>query len=371
MNNSTFSNIPVLSVNEMIDKISNAYINIINNNYQIKQFPSIMLWGAPGVGKSQAIKQIANNIEKETGKKTKVTDVRLLLFNPIDLRGIPTVNNERTESIWLKPQIFNMDDSIDNINILFLDEISAAPPSVQAAAYQITLDRVICEHKLPDNCIVIAAGNRLNDKSVAYKMPRALANRLLHLEISNDFQTWKKWAIKNNINEKVTGFLSFRNDFLCDEKNNSEDLAYATPRTWEMVSNILNNISDNINDVEDLISGLIGVGTTIEFKTWCNVYSELPNIEDIFEGKNVKIPQKSDVIYALINSMTHYAYANKDNLKKIGNSIIFANQLPPEYSLILIKDYMTFENNFIHKLLTIPEFNKWINTKGRILNVIK
>ena len=95
------------------------------------------------------------------------------------------------------------------INILFLDEITAAPQSVQAAAYQITLDRVIGEHKLPENCIVIAAGNRVTDKSVAYNMPRALANRLLHITVKGDPDSWHDWAVKSGIHRFVTSFLEY------------------------------------------------------------------------------------------------------------------------------------------------------------------
>ena len=175
------TNISCMTVGKMVGELSRAYCALINAGDKIKMMPSVMLWGAPGVGKSQGVKQIAREIEVRTGKKTVVTDVRLLLFNPIDLRGIPTSNEDKTLAVWLKPQIFQMDDSEDVINILFLDEISAAPQSVQAAAYQITLDRVVGEHRLPDNCIVIAAGNRTTDKSVVYKMPKALANRMLHL----------------------------------------------------------------------------------------------------------------------------------------------------------------------------------------------
>ena len=148
------------------------------------------------------------------------------------MRGIPTANAEKTLAVWLKPQIFQMDESSDVINILLLDEISAAPQSVQAAAYQITLDRIIGEHRLPDNCIVIAAGNRVNDKSVAYKMPKALANRLLHIEVESSFKSWKEWAFRSGINEKVIGFLSFRRDYLNNDDIKSEDLAYNSPRTW-------------------------------------------------------------------------------------------------------------------------------------------
>ena len=185
------TNIPSMNIGKVVSQLTEAYTSVIKSNLPLKTLPSVMLWGPPGVGKSQAIRQLAKEIEQETGKKTVVTDVRLLLFNPIDLRGIPTSNADKTLAVWLKPQIFQMDDSENIVNILFLDEISAAPQSVQAAAYQITLDRVVGEHKLPENCIVIAAGNRTTDKSVAFKMPNALANRLLHIEVQGNFKSWK------------------------------------------------------------------------------------------------------------------------------------------------------------------------------------
>lgn len=169
MNDIKMTNIPSMAVDKMVNQLSEAYSTVINNGLPIRTMPSVMLWGPPGVGKSQAVREIANEIGVRTGKSVNVTDVRLLLFNPIDLRGIPTANADKTLAIWLKPQIFQMDASDDIVNILFLDEISAAPQSVQAAAYQITLDRVVGEHKLPENCIVIAAGNRTTDKSVAFK----------------------------------------------------------------------------------------------------------------------------------------------------------------------------------------------------------
>ena len=368
MNNIKTNNIPQMSVGSIVTKLSSAYSGIINKNIPIKVFPSVMLWGAPGIGKSQAIRQIANEITLNTGKRTNVTDVRLLLFNPIDLRGIPTSNHDKTLAVWLKPQIFNMDESNDVVNILFLDEISSAPQSVQAAAYQITLDRVVGEHKLPDNCIVIAAGNRVTDKSVAYKMPKALANRLMHIEVISSFKAWMQWAIRSGIHQKVLGFLSFRNDYLNNENVSSEDLAFNTPRSWEMVSNILNAVSDNVDEVYPLISGLIGTGTAVEFRTWCKVYNQLPNIEDIFLGKNVSVPKSTDVLYALVYAMIGYARNHKNDLKQIGNSIAFSEKLPPDFSVILLKDYMSIEKGYREKLLRIPEFSRWMSTKGRLLN---
>lgn len=368
MSDIKITNIPSMNVGKMVEVLSNAYEIVIRNNLSIKTMPSVMLWGPPGVGKSQAVREIAKSIEGKTDKKVVVTDVRLLLFNLIDLRGIPTANADKTLAIWLKPQIFQMDPSDDIVNILFLDEISAAPQSVQAAAYQITLDRVVGEHKLPDNCFVVAAGNRTTDKSVAFKMPKALANRLLHIEVEGSFESWKQWAISAGINDKVVGFLSFRQSYLMAFDGSNDDIAFATPRSWEMVSNILNGIDDNVDKVYPLIAGLVGTGVAVEFRTWTNVYKDLPSIEDIFEGKMPNMPKGTDAMYALISSMTYYAKKHKEDMKAIANSIRYADRMPPDFSTVLLKDYMYIEENYREKLLRIPEFTKWLNSKGGLLN---
>jgi hypothetical protein len=254
------------------------------------------------------------------------------------------------------------------INILFLDEISAAPQSVQAAAYQITLDRVVGEHRLPDNCIVIAAGNRITDKSVTFKMPKALANRLLHIEVDGSFKAWKKWAIRTGIHEKVIGFLTFRQNYLMGFDSSSDDLAFATPRTWELVSNLLNSVSDDVDQMYFMISGLVGSGVAVEFRTWASVYKELPNIPDIFDGKFPPLPRNTDSMYALTASMTAYAREHKEDLVRIANSIAYADRMPPDFSTILMKDYMCIEKDYKEKLMRIPEFSQWLSTKGRLLN---
>lgn len=362
------TNIPSMTVGKMADQLSHAYSTVINNGLAIKTMPSVMLWGPPGVGKSQAVRQIGKRIEKDTGKTVRVTDVRLLLFNPIDLRGIPTSNADKTLAVWLKPQIFQMDPDESIINILFLDEISAAPQSVQAAAYQITLDRVVGEHRLPENCIVIAAGNRTTDKSVAFKMPKALANRLLHIEVEGSFESWKEWALRTGINDKVIGFLSFRRTYLMDFDSASDDLAFPTPRSWEMVSNILNGVDDDIDKMYPLISGIIGTGAAVELRTWAKVYKELPSIEDIFDGKAPSLPRNTDAMYALTASMTAYARNHKNEIRRIANSIRYADRMPPDFSAVLMKDYMYIGENYKEKLMTIPEFTRWLQSKGGMIN---
>ena len=362
------TNMPILTVEKTVNTLTEAYCSVIKKGMSPKVLPSVMLWGPPGVGKSQGIRQIAKQIEKETKKKVVVTDVRLLLFNPIDLRGIPTANEDKTLAIWLKPQIFQMDASDEIVNILFLDEISAAPQSVQAAAYQITLDRVVGEHKLPDNCIVIAAGNRVTDKSVSFKMPKALANRLLHIEIEGSFNSWLSWAMKSGVNQKVIGFLSFRTDKLFGFDAKSDDLAFATPRSWEMVSNILNTVSDDVNVVYPMIAGLIGSGLAVEFRSWCNLHKDLPDMEDIFDGRETKLPERSDVVYAVVSSMVAYAKDHRYERDRIGNSLRYAKKMPADYVALLLQSYEVIEDNYKDILMQIPEYLDLIRKRSVMRN---
>ncbi|MBQ4100544.1 MAG: hypothetical protein IJC83_03260, partial [Oscillospiraceae bacterium] len=214
----------------------------------------------------------------------------------------------------------------------------------------------------------VAAGNRTTDKSVAFKMPKALANRLLHIDVEGNFDSWKRWAIENNINEKVLGFLSFRQKYLMEFDATSNDLAFATPRSWEMVSNLLNLIDNDVEKMYPLISGLVGTGVAVEFRSWTRVYEQLPSIEDIFDGKMPSLPSNTDALYALTSSMIIYAKSHKDELYKIENSITYANRMPPDFSTVLMKDYMYIEKDYKDTLLKIPAFSKWLQTKGTLLN---
>lgn len=332
------SNLAAINVNKMVGMLAKAYISLIESNTPFARFPSVMLWGPPGVGKSQGVREIANAIESKTTKRVVITDVRLLLFNPVDLRGIPTTNEDKTLAVWLKPQIFQMDESPEVVNILFLDEISAAPPSVQASAYQITLDRTVGEHKLPENCIVIAAGNRVTDKSVAYNMPKALANRLCHIEVKEDAKSWHEWAVKTGIHKYVVGYLEYNSVGLMRFDASVNNLAFPTPRSWEMVSNILTTVSEKIEEVYPMIIGCVGYNSASNFRMWCELYDTMPSIEAIFAGESVEAPKAQELQIALRSAMV--AYARKFPIKDwIDNSIDFACKLPWSFRGKLMNDY--------------------------------
>ena len=335
----TTSGIMQMTINEMSTTLANAYVNLIKTNASLQKFPSVMLWGAPGVGKSQGVRQIARLIEEKTGKRVEVTDVRLLLFNPVDLRGIPTANAEKTLAIWLKPKIFQLDDSESVVNILFLDEISAAPQSVQAAAYQITLDHTVGEHKLPQNCIVIAAGNRVTDKSVAFNMPKALANRLCHIEIESHQKSWHDWAIKANVNQCVISFLDANPEYLMDFIPEEDDLAFPTPRSWEMVSNVLNYTSSSVKQIFPIIVGCVGERAAFALLDWDKIYDKIPEVKDIYDGTEHGVPLRPEALYALSSKIISYTQGAITE-DRLNNAIKYVFKMQFEFRNRILNDFV-------------------------------
>ena len=357
------NNALTLTVEQAVKQLSSAYVSLIGSNAPLRAFPSVMLWGAPGVGKSQGVRQIAEVIVEKTGKAVTITDVRLLLFNPVDLRGIPTANADKTLAVWLKPRIFQMDDSPEVVNILFLDEISAAPQSVQAAAYQITLDRTVGEHRLPDNCIVIAAGNRVTDRSVAFAMPKALANRLCHIEIVGDSASWRRWAVDAGINRIVLGFLEKNPSMLMRFEPAEDALSFPTPRSWEMVSNILNLVSEDVGEVYPLIVGCIGEEAAFELRSFSEIYGRIPPMEDIFAGKELGIPVRPEALLALSSQFAPYAKRHP-TAEGVDNAVQYATRLPTEFRNRIFAELL--EVKAIRKRLSgIVAFDEWFARSGR------
>ena len=334
------SNIPQVSIGEVIEKMSRLYTVVVKEHRSFRETPAPFLWGAPGVGKSEGVKQIADNLEQTTGKTVIVTDIRLALFSPIDLRGVPVADTERTFTVWLKPKILDMDPSGEVINLLFLDELSSAPPQVQAAAYQLTLDRQIGEHKLPGNCLIMGAGNRSIDRSVTFRMPLALGNRLMHFEINADFDAWKKWAMRHHTHPYVIGYVGFDRRKLCKEELEAEQMAFPTPRSWNFVSNLLWILKDaKIEEIYTEIAACIGSSEAAEFVEWCKCQDALPDTEDIFHGRKTAYPKTPDALYAVISSIVVSAEQKERDKRllkeELDNVAVYAAHFPEDYQTCL------------------------------------
>lgn len=354
-------NIPEVSVNDVVEVLSMLFIAAIEKGRDLRLIPTPFLWGPAGIGKTECIFQIAERIRRETGKRVTVQTVHLLLFSPVDLRGVPVADEHKKFTDWLKPRIFDMDPAEDAVNILFLDELSAAPQSVQAAAYQLTLDRRIGEHSLPENCIVIAAGNRTTDRSVAYKMPKALCNRLMHYCVKSDLASWKEWAVMNGIDARIVGYLSFDPSKLCITPDSSE-LAYPTPRSWSFLSRVLELTGGkDVSPFHDLISACIGTDTALAFEQWCTVYEGLPSVESIACGRCTSYPRRTDELYALISGLTRYVLDRGERIGtgELDNICAYAVRFPVDFAMSFFSDLNT-DQKLAMKLMKCRPFNRWL-----------
>lgn len=303
----------------------------------------LMLWGAPGIGKSSIVKQIA------TENKWQLIDLRLSLLNPVDLRGLPIIDKKENIAKWLPPEFL---PKANGAGILFLDEINKAPGSVMAAAYQLILDRAVGNYRLPDNWRIVAAGNRESDKAQVNRLPSALANRFIHLEVKADVKSWKAWALKNKIDERIISFIDFKNDILATLPKKDEK-AYPTPRSWEFASMIL-GLYEDVENARPLINGAVGEGATSEFYAWLPTFMSLPSAIDILDGKSKTVPKRPDVITALINSLV--ANLTPENLPTFFE---YTFKLKGEYSVLAIKS--AIDAGWEEDLQKLPQFDSWVD----------
>ncbi|MBU0721051.1 MoxR family ATPase [bacterium] len=311
----------------------------------------LFIHGSPGIGKSYIVADVAkkNNLE--------LVDVRLSQMDPVDLRGVPSIKDEQT--LWMPPVFFPKDK--DSSGILFLDELNAAPPSVQAAIYQLVLNRQMGEYMLPKGWRIICAGNRVSDRGVVFRMPTPLANRMVHLHVQARFEDFKLFAIKSGLHKFVIGFLSFRPDLLSTEPVVEDDAnpAFATPRSYHMLSNIL-KAKESIKNITSIIYGTVGYSAGIEFVSYVKVYEELPNIAAIYKGQYPEIHNQPALLYALVSALVEY-YDGSDTHKE--HLFAFSETLPTEFGVMLIKDIIVKDES----LATFGAFDTWLAKYGEYI----
>jgi len=285
------------------------------------------IWGQPGIGKSQIVQQVARKLDRQ------LIDIRAVLLDPVDLRGLPHVNGD-SRAHWCQPDFLPRDGS----GILFLDELPRAPQLVQNACLQLVLDRQVGEYRLPDEWDIIAAGNRLTDGGGSFKLNSALSSRFIHLDAEADLEDFCKWGIRANIHPAILAYVRFRPENLC--KFDASAKNFPCPRSYEFLSQILASNPSPAIEV-DLYKGTIGEGAAIEFASFIKLYRNLPSIDAILlEPKKTPVPVDDPAsLFAVSCALARRATA--DNLK---NVVTYLDRLPEEYSVLCIKDAIARES---------------------------
>ncbi len=286
----------------------------------VKRQRPVFIWGPPGVGKSDVVESIVSDA-RDSGKNAKLYDMRLSMCEPTDIMGIPYYDATAGTMKWAPPALLpKPEDGERDLVVLFLDEMNGAAPAVQAAAYQLILNRRVGEYVLPDNVAVVAAGNRETDKGVTYRMPKPLSNRFIHFEVKVHFDDWVEWATSNGVVADVVGYLTAKKSDLWKFDPKSPDHAFPTPRSWAFVSDILKD-SDDFTDGEitDMVIGTIGQGTALSFAAHRQTSALLPDPTLILKGQVKELKTKE--ISALYSLATSLSYELKAQNEEVGRSI--------------------------------------------------
>jgi len=220
---------------------------------------SWMLHGRPGVGKTELVQTLAAR------KGATLYDLRLTTIEPQDLRGLPFYDHETARTVWYRPE--DLPDDPDRPAILFLDELTAAAPTLQPTVYGLLQERRVGRHRLPDSVFIVAAGNMVEDGAIAYEMGTALSDRLIHMIVQADADDWlTAYAPGAGIHPAVAAFLRGRPDLLetTEDALRRGHAIACTPRSWTRVSQILHAVPDRAAR-QVMVAGTVGEAAAAEF----------------------------------------------------------------------------------------------------------
>jgi MoxR-like ATPase len=275
---------------------------------------SVMIWGAPGIGKSSIVAQVT----EEAG--IGCIDLRLSQLAPTDLRGLPVA--DEGVSRWYPPEFLPRDGR----GVLFLDEINMAPPTMQGVAQQLILDRRVGSYTVPEGWFIWAAGNRKEDRAAVFDMPAPLANRFVHLEVEVDFDSFKAHALGNDFHEQVVAFLSYRPQLL--HKIDPKRPAWPSPRSWELAS--------WLHGAELDIAPAVGEGPAAEFSAFVSLYRDLPDLAKILSGKaKPSFPREPSHRYALVLALISRGQSGNAAMNALR---YLAEKAPPEWAQLYAAD---------------------------------
>lgn len=320
----------------------------------------VMLWGPPGVGKSQMIAQISAR------HAVPMIDIRLSQMEPSDLRGIPFRIENRVE--WAIPAMLPDAGRHGTRGILFMDEITSAPPSVSAAAYQLILDRRLGEYQVPTGWAIFAAGNRQGDRGVTYTMPAPLANRFSHFEVDTHLDDWVAWAYAHNIDERLIGFLRFRPELLFDFDPAHNPIAFPSPRSWEFAHRAIQKFGDSPDLLLPALQACVGPAAGLELNAFIENLDRMPDLDAIIDGELVGVPNEVDLQYAVASALVGRAMRTRDHpdARKIqGHILDYAGRFPlREMGIMLVSD---MHRAIGQNLFAVPQFSVWAKAVADVM----
>ena len=325
----------------------------------------LMLWGPPGVGKSSLIGEACRSHGIE------LIDIRLAQRDPVDLRGLPVPKEDRVD--WLLSSDWPRDP--DSRGIILFDELTAVDRSLQVAVYELILDRRLGDlYSVPEGWLMVAAGNRGEDRAVSMLMSSALANRFCHIEVEPDIEDWQRWAARAGINPDVTGFLRFAPENFHDMEVDLER-GWPSARSWERVSRLIERNQIDDDTLELLVCGLVGIGSGRAFMAFRDWASKLPDVRQLLlDPDSFELPERADQRFALCSAMVFYlARADRETFEQsLDGFMNIGLELPSDFAALVMTDALTRPSDNkrpVDRLITHELMPAWRRKHGHAFSL--
>lgn len=285
------------------------------------------IWGPPGIGKSDSVRQVCASLNLE------LRDRRMSQCDPTDIKGFPAPDLKKGVMRWLPDNLLPTPQ--DPPGLLFLDELNSAPPAVQAACYQLILDRRCGDYVLPDHWAIGAAGNNEGDRGVVHRMPRPLANRFVHLHAEVDIDEFLQYGEAHGMPAEQIAFHRFRSALVHHVDPNSTDHAFPTPRSWMFVKEIREGKKLSARLERELVKGTIGEGPATEFYSFLELIREMPDLEKIYTSPDtVPVPTTPAVMYAVVTEIE----MRTKTVAQFEQYMRYITRLPKEFQVIYVRN---------------------------------
>jgi len=264
---------------------------------------AVLLLGPPGTGKT-ALARVAGG----SGDETIVECRDLCSHLPEDLLGLPF--REAGETRYAPPAWLARLSRPGATGVLVLDDLAAASPAVQVAAFKLVLERRSGDCTLAPGVRIVATANRREDRSNATALPAALRNRMLILELDVDLEGWCAWAASRALAPEIPAFLRFRPGHLSRLPKDADARgAFATPRAWESLALAL-PAARATECVFEIAAGLVGEGAATELAAFLRLRAELPDPKEVLFHPARTLPRppsEPDRLVALVTALGEVA----------------------------------------------------------------
>lgn len=334
------------------------------------------LWGAPGGGKTDLFKQLAEEWEADFCSFLTST------MDPTDVVGVPHPDQERGCTRFLPPEQFlELTEAAKNPErpvVALFDDLPASQEQVFSSLLGVFHGRRIAGHKIRDNVLLCATGNRAEDKAGAHEIGTALNNRFIHFTIKLDNADWEEWAFDNDVHPHIIAYIKAQGQQLDQfaQALKSGEKAYATPRSVARSSLILRAMGAEHPKLMEALAANCGQGWAANFHAWMRNAEQLVLPEEIFkDAVNCRMPDKGevDVLYATITSLV-YATKQDATIEKCRAVCNYSMRIPhPDLGLVLAQDLTkqviakADDATFRTKMATDPVFGKLKKKFGKFM----